>query len=789
MSSGPYVRKVAILGAGVMGAQAAAHLASADVKPVLFDLADKSDDKSAFVNKAIKQMEKMKPAPASAKDRLRLITPANYDENLEELRDCDLIIEAIAERLEWKQDLYDKIAPYISEDAIFATNTSGLGITLLSKSLPESIRPRFCGIHFFNPPRYMPLVELIAGEFTDTKHLNKLETFLVTTLGKGVVHAKDSPNFIANRLGLFNIQATMYHADKLGLPFDIVDALTGPALGRPSTATFRTSDLVGLDTLANVLSKSAEVLTNDPWHKYYHVPAWLQGLIDKGALGNKTRGGIYTRKGKERLVLDLAKGDYRPVDTTLDPDVKTIMGNRNLAEKVAAVRASSHPQAQFVWAVLRDIWHYSAVSLQEIADNARDADFAMRWGYGWKQGPFEVWQAAGWKQVAEWINEDIAAGKTMSDVPLPAWVNEIDGAHAATGSYAPSDKVFRPRSDLPVYKRQYFPELVLGEKAPDKGTTVFETDSVRMWHQGDDIGILSFKSKMHAVGEGVIAGINQALDVCESGQFAGLVIWQEKAPFSAGADLAGIAPVVMEGNWDRIREIVENFQNCTSRIRHSYVPVVGAVQGMALGGGCEIAMHCDRVVAALESYMGLVEIGVGLLPAGGGCKEFALRIAEECPDNNMNPFLIKYFQNVATAKVATSAEEAKQAGFLRSSDIVAFNAHEILHMAKAQAKAMAESAYRPPLKRLVKVAGRIGSATIEMGMVNMLEGHFMSDHDFFIAKKIAAAICGGDVDPGTLVPESWLLKLERDAFVELVANPLSQARAMHMLETGKPLRN
>lgn len=789
MSSGPYVRKVAILGAGVMGAQVAAHLASADVEPVLFDLADKSDDKNAIVGKAIKQMEKMKPAPAATKDRLKLITAANYEQHLDKLKDCDLIIEAIAERLEWKQDLYKKVAPYINDEAIFASNTSGLGITLLSNSLPDHIRPRFCGIHFFNPPRYMALVELIAGAGTDTKYMDKLETFLVTTLGKGVVHAKDSPNFIANRLGLFNIQATMYHADRLGLPFDIVDALTGPALGRPSTATFRTSDLVGLDTLANVLTKSAEVLTSDPWHKYYHVPAWLQGLIDKGALGNKTKGGIYTRKGKERLVLDVASRDYRPVNDALDPDVKKIMDNRNLAEKVAAVRASDAVQAQFVWSILRDMWHYGAVTLNEIADNARDADFAMRWGYGWKQGPFEIWQAAGWKQVAAWVSEDIAAGKAMVDVPLPGWVNEVEAAHTPKGSWSPGGKTYRGRSTLPVYKRQYFPEQVLGEAKPDQGTTVFETDSVRLWHQGDDVAILSFKSKMHAVGEGVIAGINQAIDICESGQFAGLVIWQDKPPFSVGADLEGIAPVVIEGDYDKIRVIVEQFQNTTSRLRHSYIPVVAAVQGMALGGGCEIAMHCDRVVAALESYMGLVEIGVGLLPAGGGCKEFALRIAEECPDNNFNPYLIKYFQNVATAKVATSAEEAKQIGILRPSDLVVFNANEILHVAKAQAKGMAESAYRPPLRKLVRVAGRIGSATLNMGMVNMLEGHYMSEHDHFIARKIADAICGGDVDPGTEVPESWLLKLEREAFVELVAHPKSQERAIHMLQTGKPLRN
>jgi 3-hydroxyacyl-CoA dehydrogenase len=784
-----HIHKVAILGAGVMGAQIAAHLASAEVEPVLFDLPATGDNKSAIAEKAIKQMERMRPAPAAAKDRLKLIKAANYDEDLEELRSCDLVVEAIAERLEWKEDLYNKVAPYINDQAIFASNTSGLGITLLANSLPASIRPRFCGIHFFNPPRYMALVELIPGAATDLQYLDKLETFLVTTLGKGVVRAKDSPNFIANRLGLFNIQTTMYHADRLGLGFDTVDALTGKSIGRASTATFRTSDLVGLDTLANVLNKSAEVLTDDPWQKYYHVPAWLQGLIDKGALGNKTKGGIYRRGAKkEKLVLDVATQDYRAVSEQIDPAVKTILANKNPAQRLAALRASNAPQAQFVWSILRDLWHYSAVTLDKIADTARDADFAMRWGYGWSQGPFETWQAAGWKEVASWIAEDIAAGKTMSDVPLPAWVMEIDGVHKPEGSWSPSSKAYRPRSDLPVYRRQYYPERVLGEAAPDMGHTLFENDGARVWHQGDDVAIISFKSKMHAVGESIIEAIHKALDIAEE-QFAGLVIWQTEPPFSAGADLSGIAPVVMMGDFKRIEGIVEQFQNMTSRLHYSYVPVVAAVQGMALGGGCEIAMHCDRAVAALESYMGLVEIGVGLLPAGGGCKEFAKRIAEAAPDNNLNPFLIKAFQNIATAKVATSAEEARELGFLRPSDSIIFNPYELLFVAKAQARAMAESGYRPPLKRPVRVAGRIGVATLEMGMVNMLEGHYMSEHDYFIARKIAMAVCGGDVDPGTEVPESWLLKLERDAFVELIAHPKSQERAMHMLQTGKPLRN
>ncbi len=785
-----HIRKVAILGAGVMGAQIAAHMSSADVAVVLFDLADKGNNKNGIVDKAIKNMERMRPAPAGAKDRLKLIEAANYDEDLEELRSCDLIIEAIAERLDWKEGLYARVTPYLNDQAIFATNTSGISIDVLAKVMPEGLRSRFCGIHFFNPPRYMALVELIPGSATDLSYMDKLETFLVTTLGKGVVRTKDSPNFIANRMGLFNIQATMYHADKLGLGFDTVDSLTGKSIGRASTATFRTSDLVGLDTLANVLNKSAEVLAHDPWHKYYHVPVWLQGLIDKGQLGNKTKGGIY-RKGaskKENLVLDAGSGEFRPASRDIDPAVKAILDNKNLGERFAALRASDTPQAQFLWAIHRDMWHYAAVTIDSVADTLRDVDFAMRWGYGWSQGPFEVWQAAGWKQIAAMVAEDIAAGKAMSATPLPAWVMEIDAAHKPEGSYSPTAKGYRGRSTLPVYQRQYYPEPVLGEAAPDMGKTLFENEGARVWTQGDDIAIISFKSKMHAVGESVIEGLNKAMDIAEE-QFAGLVIWQTEPPFCVGADLEGVAPVVIQGEWKKLEEVVVNFQTVNNRLRYSYIPVVAAVQGMALGGGCEIAMQCDRVVAALESYMGLVEIGVGLLPAGGGCKEFAKRVAEESPDANLTPLLVRAFTNVATAKVATSAQEAKEFGILKPGDIVVFNPNEILYVAKATARGLAEAGYRPPLPRKVKVAGRIGVATIEMGMSNMLEGHFMSEHDYFIARKIALAICGGDVEAGMEVPESWLLQLERDAFVELAANPKSQERALHMLQTGKPLRN
>jgi 3-hydroxyacyl-CoA dehydrogenase len=416
------VRKAAVLGAGVMGAQIAAHLANAEVPVVLFDLPAKEGDPNGIVRKAIDALKKLEPSPLATKDRVAYIDAANYSQHLDQLKDCDLIIEAIAEKTEWKDDLYRKISPFISPDAIVASNTSGLSINRLSEGLPEALRSRFCGIHFFNPPRYMHLVELIATRTTDPALLDNLESWLVSRLGKGVVRALDTPNFVANRVGVFSILAVMHHTQRLGLGFDVVDSLTGPIIGRPKSATYRTADVVGLDTLAHVIKTMQDTLPDDPWHGYYGVPAWLAALIGKGALGQKTRGGIFRKDGRAIKVLDLALQDYRDSAGDIDPTVLAILKNRNPAEKFAQLRASEHPQAQFLWAIFRDIFHYAAFHLADIADNARDLDFAMRWGFGWAQGPFESWQAAGWQAIAEAVKADIDAGLAMSPVPLPAWV-------------------------------------------------------------------------------------------------------------------------------------------------------------------------------------------------------------------------------------------------------------------------------------------------------------------------------------------------------------------------------
>jgi 3-hydroxyacyl-CoA dehydrogenase len=772
-----------------MGAQIAAHLVNANVDTILFDLPAKDGEKNGIVNKAIANLGKLSPAPLASKDKATAIVAANYDEHLEWLKGCDLIIEAIAERLDWKKDLYAKILPFVNKNAILASNTSGLSINSLADVLDESLHHRFCGVHFFNPPRYMHLAELIPCKDTDKAVLEGLESFLVTTLGKGVVYAKDTPNFIGNRIGVFSILSTLHHTAAFGLGFDEVDALTGPLLGRPKSATYRTSDVVGLDTMSHVIKTMADTLPNDPWKEYFKAPDWLQALIAKGALGQKTGAGIFQKRGKDIVVLDLKAQDYRPATGEAAPEVIEILKIKNPAEKFAKLRASEHKQAQFLWAMFRDLFHYSAYNLADIADTARDVDLAIRWGYGWAQGPFESWQSAGWKQVASWIQEDIAAGKSMSSAPLPAWVSERDGVNEAAGSYSPAQNKVVGRSTNPVYARQRFPDPVLGETF-SPGETVFETDAVRMWHDGDGVAVLSFKTKMNTVSDGVLAGIQQAIDIAEK-DFTGMVIWQSKDTFSAGADLSGAMQSLKDGKLKEFESMVANFQATSQRIKYALVPVVAAVRGLALGGGCEFQMHSARTVFSLESYIGLVEAGVGLLPAGGGLKEIATRVGLAAGQGgDVFAGLKPYFEAIAMGKVSASALEAKELKLARENDVVIFNAFELLYVAKQQVKALAESGYRPALPaRQIPVAGDVGIATFKMMLVNMLEGRFISEHDMEVSTRIATVLCGGNIDRGSLVDEEWLLKLEREHFIALALMPKTQERILYMLQNGKPLRN
>ena len=824
------VKKVAVLGAGVMGAQIAAHLVNVRVPVVLFDLAARDKEgtlaegaaRNGIVAKAVEGLKKLKPAPLGVPEDAALIQQANYEDDLALLGECDLVIEAIAERMDWKRDLYQKIASHVAPHAILASNTSGLSITALSDALPEALKPRFCGIHFFNPPRYMALVELIDTPATGIGVLDDLETFVTSALGKGVVRAHDTPNFIANRVGIAGMLATMKEAKKFGLDFDVVDDLTGKNLGRASSGTFRTADVVGLDTLAHVVKtlqdnlsadESAGAGKYDPFYDSYGTPEVLAKLLDLKQLGQKSKAGFYKKVGRDILRFDLESGEYVPGGGKAD-EVYLRMLKKPAGQRLKLLRESEGAQGKFLWAILRDGFHYAATHLATIAETARDVDFAMRRGFGMKQGPFELWQEAGWLDVAKMVQEDIDAGEALSKTPLPKWVFEgpvadAGGVHTPEGSWSAAAGKFIPQRVLPVHARQLFPESVLGSgavSAKTAGTTVFEDDAIRLWtlqgmasagekgglpQAGTDVLIASIKTKMNAISPDVGEGLAKAVELAEAG-YSGLVIWSPASMFSAGADLQAMLPAFVMAGVSAVEGAEHELQQTMLKLCYAAVPVVSAVRGMALGGGCEMAVYSARRVAAMESYIGLVEVGVGLVPGAGGLTYIARRAAENAAAStgkDLLPFLTEGFTAAAMAKVGTSALESRKLGYLLESDIVVPHVDELLHVAIGQVRAMADAGYRPPVRRAFPVVGRSGAATIRGQLVNMRDGGFISAHDFHIAVLIADVVCGGEVDAGTLVTEEYLMALERKAFCGLIEHPKTQERIMGMLSTGKPVRN
>ena len=791
-----------------MGAQIAAHLVNCKIPVVLFDLPAKDGPKNGIVIKAIEGLKKLKPAPLGVGEDAALIQQANYEEHLDVLKECDLIIEAIAERMDWKTDLYHKIAPFISEGAIVASNTSGLSITKLSEALPETIKPRFCGIHFFNPPRYMTLVELINTPTTGADVLDNLEAFATSGLGKNVIRAHDTPNFIANRVGIAGMLAIIKQTEAFGLTYDVVDDLTGKKLGRASSGTFRTADVVGLDTMAHVVKTLQDNLgdekcevegkTPDPFFGMYGTPPVLAKLLESKSLGQKTGAGFYKKVGRDILRLDPATMDYVAGGAKAN-DVVGRMLKKPAGERLRLLRNAEGAEARFLWAILRDQFQYAAVHLETIAETARDVDFAMRWGFGAKQGPFELWQEAGWLQVATWIKEDIDAGKAISNAPLPDWVfkgpvAEAGGVHTPQGSWSASANKFIAKRQLPVYARQHFPEDVLGAKAQSfttAGTTLHEDDAIRLWTLDDEIVIASIKTKMHAISPDVAEGLALGVAMAEK-SYKGMVIWSNDEMFSAGADLQAMLPAFMMSGVAAIDEVEHELQNVMLKMRYAAVPVVSAIRGLALGGGCEMAVYSAKRVAAMESYIGLVEVGVGLVPGAGGLAYVARRAAENAAKSthkDLLPFLIEGFTAAAMATVGTGAIDSRKVGYLLDSDVIVPNVNELLYVAINEAKAMYDSGYRAPLKRSFPVVGRSGLATIKGQLFNMRDGGFISAHDFHIASLIANVVCGGDVDNGTLVTEEYLMTLERKAFCSLLENAKTQERIMGMMSTGKPVRN
>lgn len=808
------IKKVAVLGTGIMGSQIAAHFANAGIEVVLFGIVSDENNKNVEADKAVKNLLKAKPAAFASKSLTNRITKANYDEHLELLESCDFVIEAISEKIAWKKDLYQKVLPHLKQTCILASNTSAIPLQDLAADLPDWLKARFIGVHFFNPPRYMYLLELTAHQDTDSKVVDFLEGFFVTKLGKGVIKPKDMPGFVGNRIGMFSIASIYHHAKRLKLPPDLVDELTGTLIGRPKSATYRTMDLVGLDTYALVMKELAATLDNDPWRELFYVPDWIQKLIENGAIGSKAKKGVYQKRGSEIWVFDVDKGDYRKSKRKqIDDEVKKALKQEHQNQFASLIQLDS-PQAKFLCGLYSDLFHYCAYYLGDIAYSAKELDLAMRWGYGWERGPFETWQDFGWQTVANYLKSE--SGHLLSSAKIPEWALEPHrtGVHDDDGSWSADSRKKITGFQHPVYQRQLYPKVLSGESAPES-TTIFENEAVRYWSLEPDIGILSFKTKMNVLSYDVIMGITQALDIAETRHKA-LIVWQESAPFCAGANLyevlmgvkygklehdAGLLGKLkqkvvetvtdlpkLEEDMPNIKDVINKLQQVFMRLKHGPVPTIAAVNGMALGGGCELLLHCDRVVASLESYIGLVEIGVGVLPAGGGCKEMALRASRDAKGNELFPFVAKYFENIAKATVATSAVEAKEMSYLREADKIVMNPNEVLYVAHSEARALANS-YTPPWREPIKVAGDGGRSTIQAQLVNYLEGDFISEHDYKVATQIAVVMTGGDVPPNTMVTDEWLLNLEAENFIALLKTKKTQDRIEHMLKKGKPLRN
>jgi 3-hydroxyacyl-CoA dehydrogenase len=785
------IRKAAVLGAGVMGSGIAAHLANAGIPVVLLDIAppDGSSPKSKFALNALANLKKQKPAPLFTLQALSLIEAGNFDEDLAKIADCDWVVEVVKEDMAVKQALFAKVEKHLKPTAIVSSNTSGLSIKGMTEGRSADFKRRFLVTHFFNPVRYMKLLELVAGEQTDPKVMARLAQFGEESLGKGIVYGKDTTNFIANRIGTYGMMRILKAMEPEGLVVEEIDKIFGPALGRPKSAVFRTADLVGLDTFLHVTTNCYDSLTQDEDRETFKPPEWLKTMVSKGMLGDKSGGGFYKKsKGsegeKEILALDLKSLEYRPQQKVRYDSLGAAKNVESLPERIATVLAGTDKAAKFAEQVLLDTLAYSSRRLPEIADDYVNVDRALRWGFAWDIGPFESWDAYGVKKgvdrmkalgfkVAPWVEEMLASGRQR--------FYETEG-NADTYWDIKSKKSMKvalnPRNvTLEVLKR--------GKKA------LLENESASMRDMGDGVLLLEFHSKMNSIDDQITELMGKAVDEAEK-NFLGLVIGNDGSNYSAGANIGALMMAIGSEEWELLRKMVGSFQAANQRMRYSAIPVVTAPFGLTLGGGAEVTMGGNAVQAAAELYMGLVEVGVGLIPGGGGNLMLMRNVfgaAAGNKDFDPLPFLKKLFLTIGTAKVATSAEEAREAGFLSAQDGISMNRDFLLSDAKERCLGMAKAGFRPPRQTHFYLPGRSGAATIDMLLYDMQLNHQISEHDRLIGKKLASVLTGGDTSTGALVSEQQLLDLELEAFLSLCGEKKTQERIMFMLEKGKPLRN
>ncbi len=779
------IRRVAVLGAGVMGAGIAAHVANAGSPVLLLDIVPQGEKggRNAIAAAALANLARSKPAPLFAAAHARLISVGNLEDDLAAAGQADLIIEAIIERLDIKTQLYARLEPLLGASTIVASNTSGLRIADLVAGRGEGFRRRFLVTHFFHPPRYMKLLEIVAGTETDPAVVARAERFGREALGKGIVRAKDTPNFIANRIGAHAMMTAIHVMLERGLQPEDIDALTGEAMAHPKSAIFRTGDVVGIDTLAHVVDNCFQVLKEDEDRKVFELPAYIRTMLERRQLGDKTKGGFYRKRGDVIETLDPKTGEYRPKggDPALIKACKDIAKEPDPRKRVAALLSLDGEAGAAAWQIIGRTLGYASRRFGEISDDVAAIDAAMRWGYSWELGPFETWDALG-------VRETVAAMEADGMAVAPSVKDML--ARGIDRFYDPSGRVFDlaaqsyrtverdPReATLSILRRGEAP--VLGNKGAEA------------WDVGDGVLCLRFKSKANSIDADVIAAIPQAVERAER-DFRALLVANEGDHFSVGANLFLVAMAAGQKQWDQIREMAKSYQGALQRVKYASVPVVAAPYGMTLAGGLELCMATSSVQAAAETYAGLVEVGVGLIPGGAGCMNSLWRALEGVPDGveiDVYSFVTQVFKNIATAKVATSASEAMEVGYFRKSDGVSFDRARQLWEAKRRAIGLAEAGYRPPVPRAYKLPGESGMATLQMLINTMVAAGMASEHDGVIARHLARILCGGPSGATHEVSEEEVLELEREAFVSLCGEPKSQARMQHMLMNNKPLRN
>lgn len=800
------VKKAAVLGAGTMGAQIAAHLANARIPAVLLDISpreltpeeqgkgltlESKEVRNRIAHAGFEAARKARPAAFFTPDLTQLVSVGNFDDDMSRLKDCDLIIEAVVENLDIKRKLYEQVEQHRRPGSVVASNTSGIPLGQLAEGRSEDFRAHFLGMHFFNPPRYMHLVELIRTEWTRPEVSCSMFGFLDERLGKGVVVAKDRPNFIANRIGTYGALQTIRTMLEDGYSIEEVDKITGPAVGRPKTATFRTFDLVGLDVLAHVVRNLHENLPDDPEREIFAMPEFVAKMIERGLLGNKTKGGFYKKqKGAgekpEIWALDTATLEHRPAQKVKLPSLEMAKNIEDTPERIKMLAWSKDRVGAFLWKTLSRTLCYAAERIPEIADTVVEVDRAMRWGFNWELGPFEVWDAVG-------VEKSVARLQTEGGA-VPANVQKmLDSGAKSFYKYENGQRFY---FDFP--SSQYVsagdpPGAIILKSLKDRSGVIKKNSGASLIDLGDGVACLEFHSKMNSIGGDTLEMLKTALVEVEK-NFVGLVIGNQGQHFSVGANLMLMLMEAQDENWEELDLIGRFFQQSVMSLRYSPKPVVVAPFQMVFGGGCEMVLHADRVRADAETYIGLVEVGVGIIPAGCGTKEMLVRALDSIPkdvkDADPFPFVKRAFETIALAKVATSAAEARSLGFLADDDSISMNRDRLIADGKKEVLALAARGYVQPQQRTdILALGSPALATLKLGVHMMKRAGYISDHDALIGEKLARILTGGDLNHQTRVSEQYLLDLEREAFLSLIGTRKTQDRIAHMLKTGKPLRN